>query len=327
MDFRQLRYFVAVAEALSFSEAARKLHISQPPLSTQIKALEDELGSALLDRSRHHVALTPAGTLFLDKARAALGNLEQAREVVKQVAAGEAGEIRVAFTASVPMQDAFPRAVQRFRLGHPRATLELVHMSTGQQLQGLEKGEIDIGFLRPSPQFYPPPSITVHEVLADRLVAVLPAAHAAAATDDVDEVNKVDGEAGLDIGTLSAQPFLLFPRGLGCGLFDHVTTLCNRAGFAPRIAQEAREATTIIGLVASGAGVSVLPEIYARTGIPGVAYRALAGPDAASRVLVAHRAGALSPIMRRFLAFFDAAGQADRGGKPAGSQPDAGSLS
>ncbi|WP_454733512.1 MULTISPECIES: LysR family transcriptional regulator [Cupriavidus] len=303
MDFRQLRYFVAVAEALSFSEAARKLHISQPPLSTQIKALEDELGSPLLDRSRHHVALTPAGTLFLDKARAALGNLEQAREVVKQVAAGEAGEIRVAFTASVPMQDAFPRAVQRFRLGHPRATLELVHMSTGQQLQGLEKGEIDIGFLRPSPQFYPPPSITVHEVLADRLVAVLPAAHAAAQPQAANEA--ADEAAGLDLGTLSAQPFLLFPRGLGCGLFDHVTTLCNRAGFAPRIAQEAREATTIIGLVASGAGVSVLPEIYARTGIPGVAYRALAGPDAGSRVLVAHRAGALSPIMRRFLAFFD----------------------
>lgn len=303
MDFRQLRYFVAVAEALSFSEAARKLHISQPPLSTQIKALEDELGSPLLDRSRHHVALTPAGTLFLDKARAALGNLEQAREVVKQVAAGEAGEIRVAFTASVPMQDAFPRAVQRFRLGHPRATLELVHMSTGQQLQGLEKGEIDIGFLRPSPQFYPPPSITVHEVLADRLVAVLPAAHAAAQPQAANEA--ADEAAGLDLGTLSAQPFLLFPRGLGCGLFDHVTTLCNRAGFAPRIAQEAREATTIIGLVASGAGVSVLPEIYARTGIPGVAYRALAGTDAGSRVLVAHRAGALSPIMRRFLAFFD----------------------
>ncbi|NUA27755.1 LysR family transcriptional regulator [Cupriavidus basilensis] len=299
MDFRQLRYFVAVAEALSFSEAARKLHISQPPLSTQIKALEDELGSPLLDRSRHHVALTPAGTLFLDKARAALANLEQAREVVRQVAAGEAGEIRVAFTASVPMQDAFPRAVQQFRVDHPRAMLELVHMSTGQQLQGLEKGEIDIGFLRPSPQFYPPASITVHEVLADRLVAVLPASHALA--------NPVD-DAGIDIGALSAQPFLLFPRGLGCGLFDHVTTLCNRAGFAPRIGQEAREATTIIGLVASGAGVSVLPEIYARTGIPGVTYRPLAGQDATSRVLVAHRTGALSPIMRRFLAFFEVGG-------------------
>ncbi|MDF3839268.1 LysR family transcriptional regulator [Cupriavidus basilensis] len=312
MDFRQLRYFVAVAEALSFSEAARRLHISQPPLSTQIKALEDELGSPLLDRSRHHVALTPAGALFLDKARAALGNLEQAREVVKQVAAGEAGEIRVAFTASVPMQDTFPRAVQQFRLGHPRAMLELVHMSTGQQLQGIERGEIDIGFLRPSPQFYPPASIAVREVLADRLMAVLPAAHGLAglehgdggADDHAAASAAHAGAAPLDIGALSGQPFLLFPRGLGCGLFDHVTTLCNRAGFAPRIAQEAREATTIIGLVASGAGVSVLPEIYARTGIPGVAYRPLAGPDAASRILVAHRAGALSPIMRRFLAFF-----------------------
>ncbi len=112
------------------------------------------------------------------------------------------------------------------------------------------------------------------------------------------------GAAGIDIAELSAERFLLFPRGLGCGLFDHVTTLCNRAGYAPNVAQEAREATTIIGLVASGAGVSVLPEIYARTGIPGVAYLPLAGPDAGSRVLMAHRAGALSPIMARFIGYF-----------------------
>lgn len=307
MDFRQLRYFVAVAEALSFSDAARKLHISQPPLSNQIKALEDELGSMLLDRSRHHVALTPAGALFLDKARAALGNLEEAREVVKQVAAGEAGQIRVGFTASVPMKDFFPRALQQFRLAHPNAALELVHMSTGQQLQGIEQGEIDIGFLRPSPQFTPPASIATHEVITDRLVAVLPAMHPLAGqaerrpgADTVDEASS----GPVDIGMLREQPFLLFPRGLGCGLFDHVTTLCNRAGFAPRIAQEAREATTIIGLVASGAGVSVLPEIYARTGIPGVVYRPLSGPDAGSRLLVARRAGTISPIMQRFMTYF-----------------------
>lgn len=298
MDFRQLRYFVAVAEALSFSEAARKLHISQPPLSIQIKALEDELGSALLERSRHHVALTTAGTLFLDKARAALATLDQAREVVRQAASGEAGEIRVGFTASVPMQDAFPRAVQRFRESHRHATLHLVHMSTGQQLQQLEHGDIDIGLLRPSPQFRPPASIAVRQVLADRLVAVLPDGHRLAASKGK------RSSSALDIGELSSEPFLLFPRGLGCGLFDHVTTLCNRAGFAPNIAQEAREATTIIGMVASGAGVSVLPEIYARTGIPGVVYRPLAGPDAASRILMAHRAQTLSPIMARFIGYF-----------------------
>lgn len=294
MDFRQLRYFVAVAEALSFSEAARKLHVSQPPLSIQIKALEEELGSPLLERTRHKVALTPAGSLFLEKARAALANLDQARDVVRQVASGEAGEIRVAFTASVPMHDTFPRAFQRFREAHRNAMLELVHMSTGQQLQQIEQGEIDVGFLRPSPQFRPPASIAVREVLADRLVVVVPLWHPLAR----------DAGNALDIGELSNEAFLLFPRGLGCGLFDHVTTLCNRAGFAPRTVQEAREATTIIGLVASGAGVAVLPEIYARTGIPGVAYLPLIGPDADSRVLMAHRAGTLSPIMERFVGFF-----------------------
>lgn len=304
MDFRQLRYFVAVAEALSFSEAARKLHVSQPPLSIQIKALEDELGSPLLERTRHKVSLTAAGSLFLEKARAALANLDEARDVVKQVASGEAGEIRVAFTASVPMHDAFPRAFQRFREAHRNAMLELVHMSTGQQLQQIEQGEIDVGFLRPSPQFRPPATIAVREVLADRLVVVVPTWHPLA-RDTGHAKGAAPGIAGgIDIADLSGESFLLFPRGLGCGLFDHVTTLCNRAGFAPRTVQEAREATTIIGLVASGAGVAVLPEIYARTGIPGVAYLPMIGPDADSRVLMAHRAGMLSPIMGRFMGFF-----------------------
>ncbi|MBO9355046.1 LysR family transcriptional regulator [Bordetella petrii] len=289
MDFRQLRYFVAVAEELSFSAAARRLHVSQPPLSLQVKALEEELGSVLLNRSNRKVELTEAGSLFLEQARHALAHLERAGDVVRQAARGEAGELRISFTASVPMFEAFPRIVQAFRARHPGARADLTHLSTGQQLRALADQSVDIGFLRPSPLFEPPADIAVSQLWADRLVAVLPANHPLARRPEP-----------LPMAALADESFILFPRGLGCGLFEHVTVLASRAGFAPHVRQEAREGATIIGLVAAGMGVSVLPDTYMKTGIPGVAYCALDTPDAASRVLLACRADDAAPLLRRF---------------------------
>lgn len=289
MDFRQLRYFVAVAEELSFSAAARRLHVSQPPLSMQVKSLEDELGATLLHRTKRHVELTEAGTLFLEQARRALQHLERAGDVVRQALKGEAGEIRIAFTASVPMFEAFPQIVQAFRSRHPSARADLLHMSTGQQLQALADRSIDVGFLRPSILFCPPPNVRVLSLWTDRLMAVLPAGHRLAQKD-----------TPLPMAALSTESFILFPRGLGCGLFEHVGVLASRAGFALQIAQEAREGATIIGLVAAGMGVSVLPETYARTGIPGVVYRPLDTPDSASQVLLAHRSDDDTPLLARF---------------------------
>jgi DNA-binding transcriptional LysR family regulator len=289
MDFRQLRYFVAVAEELSFSAAARRLHISQPPLSTQVKSLEDELGATLLHRTKRRVQLTEAGTLFLDQARRALQHLERAGDVVRQAVQGEAGELRVAFTASVPMFEAFPRIVQTFRSKHPSAKVDLLHMSTGLQLQALMDRTIDVGFLRPSILFCPPPNIRVLTLWSDRLVAVLPAGHRLA-----------QKHTPLPMAALSTEAFILFPRGLGCGLFEHVGVLASRAGFALQLGQEAREGATIIGLVAAGMGVSVLPETYAKTGIPGVVYRPLDTQDAGSQVLLAHRSDDDTPLLTRF---------------------------
>ncbi|ANN66894.1 LysR substrate-binding domain-containing protein [Bordetella bronchialis] len=289
MDFRQLRYFVAVAEELSFSAAARRLHVSQPPLSMQVKSLEDELGATLLRRTKRHVELTEAGTLFLDQARRALQHLERAGDVVRQAMQGEAGEIRVAFTASVPMFEAFPRIVQAFRSRHPAARADLLHMSTGQQLQALADRSIDVGFLRPSILFCPPPDIRVVTLWSDRLMAALPASHPLARED-----------APLPVAALAGSSFILFPRGLGCGLFEHVGVLASRAGFALQVGQEAREGATIVGLVAAGMGVSILPETYARTGIPGVVYRPLDTPDAASQILLAHRYDNDTPLLARF---------------------------
>lgn len=290
MDFRQLRYFVAVAEELSFSAAARRLHISQPPLSLQIKAMEEELGALLLKRDKRNVELTEAGALLLDEAKRALAHLDRMQEIVRRAAHGEAGEIRIAFTASVPMFDAFSDLLRNFRERHPGIVTDLSHMSTAQQLDALAARSIDVGFLRPSPLFFPPGGITVRELWKDNLVAVVPSSHPLTRSN-----------RPIPVKALAQETFILFRRGLGCGLSEHIGMLASRAGFAPRVLQEAREGATIMSLVATGMGVSILPEIYAKTGIPGVVFRRLDTDDAASRLLLAYRSDDDSPLRKRFV--------------------------
>lgn len=291
MDIRQLRYFVAVAEELNFSQAARRLHMSQPPLSQQIKAVEEELGTVLLERNRRRVRLTEPGRLFLDHARSILAQLEDAGDAVRRAARGEAGELRIAFTSSVPMFEPFPRFIQAFRERFPGVRVEMGHMSSGAQLQAIADRRIDAGFLRPSHQFAAGPDIEVRSIWEDELTAVLPTAHRLART-----------RGAVKMTDLAEEPFVLFPRGVGCGLSDHVMGLCNQAGFAPRVAQEAREGVTILALIAAGTGISILPDTYRNASIPGVVHRPLATTASKSRLLLAWRAADKGPLLARFLA-------------------------
>jgi DNA-binding transcriptional LysR family regulator len=294
MDLRQLRYFVAVAEELNFSRAARRLHMSQPPLSMQVKAIEEELGAVLLERTRRRVELTGPGRLFLERARSVLAAVDGTGEAVRRAARGEAGEIRVAFTGSVPMFDAFPRFVQAFRERFPGVRVELGHLSTGAQLQAIADRKVDVGFLRPSLLFTPSPGIEVRPIWEDELHAVLPEGHRLARA-----------RGGVRMADLSEDPFVLFPRGIGCGLFDHVMALANQAGFVPRVVQEAREGTTIMALVAAGTGISILPDTYQKASIPHLVHRPLASAAAKSRLLLAWRADP-APLVGRFVAMAEA---------------------
>jgi DNA-binding transcriptional LysR family regulator len=290
MDLRQFRYFVAVAEELNFSRAARRLHMSQPPLSMQVKAIEEELGTVLLERTRRKVELTEAGRLFLERARSVLLAVDGTGDAVRRAARGEAGEIRVAFTGSVPMFEAFPRFVQAFRERYPGVRVELGHLSTGGQLQAIADRRIDVGFLRPSLLFTPSSDISVRLIWEDELHVVLPERHRLARS-----------RAPIRIADLAEEPFVLFPRGIGCGLFDHVMALCNRAGFVPRVVLEAREGTTILALVAAGTGISILPDTYQKASIPHLVHRKLPSPDAKSRLLIAWRTAEASPLVGRFI--------------------------
>lgn len=290
MDYRQLRYFIAVAEELSFSRAARRLNISQPPLSIQIKAIEGEVGTALFSRNRRKVELTPAGEVLLDNARRAVKQLEQTTEAVRRAGRGEAGTIRLAFTSSVPMRDAFARMLRTFRSRYPDVQIELQHMGTGSQFAALADDQIDFGILRPPAVLQKNRNIKLMPLWRDRSRLFFPSTdRLAASTAPVEMTELVD------------QSFVGVEPIVNCGMHEHLMTLCGAAGFTPRIGQEARELNTVLGLVSAGLGIAVLPECYTCMAIPGVSSRPIAGIDAESWLMIAMRDRSQPALLQRFI--------------------------
>ena len=289
MELRHLRYFVAVAEELHFTRAAERLHIGQPPLSHAIQVLEADIGAQLLERSKRWVRLTEAGRLFLDDARRILALAEQARETARRAARGEAGELRIGFTYSTPLTPLFAEVINRYRHHFPLVTLTLHEMATLRQLEAIGQRTLDLGFVRP-PEVAVPNGVMLTPLREDPLMVVLPSWHRLAA------------KPALAIRELEALPFVMYPPGGGTGIYPQILRLCRAAGFAPRVGQTAGEASTIIGLVAAGSGISLLPSSFDRIRMDGVCYRPLLDPEATTMLLLAQRAGEQSPLIDAFVA-------------------------
>lgn len=290
MDLRQLRYFVAVAEEGSFTAAARRLNISQPPLSMQIKALEDALNARLFDRAHRGIELTEAGRVFLEQARLTLAQLSNAVQLTQLAERGETGVLRVAFTGSVPLVPGFATMMRTFRAERPLARLEISHMATGQQLQALQERRIDVGLLRPAPQFQPPQHLTFKPFWRDELRVAMAADHPLAKRAEP-----------IAVQDLAGWPFVLFPREFSCGLHDHVIQLFNRAGMVPQVVQEVRDGTTIVGLIGAGVGISLLPDAYERLNVEGVRYGKLEAAAADCPLLLAYRKEGATELVERFV--------------------------
>lgn len=289
MELRHLRYFVAVAEELHFTRAAERLNIGQPPLSQQIQALEAELGVVLFERSKRRVALTEAGKRFLVSARQILADTEQAAEEARRAARGEVGELRIGFTASLPFTSLLPGVLQDYRQHHPQVTLTLREMFTADQFEALRAERLDVGFVRYT-GLEAPPGVTLREIHRDPLRLVLNARHPLAEA------------AALRLAEIRDEGFISYPRDAGTGLTALVRQLCLAAGFEPKVVQEAREATTQIGLVAAGLGVAVLPAPLECVHIDGVRYLPLQDAGAHFSLAVATRQEAPSPLLAGFLA-------------------------
>ncbi|HFO1397482.1 LysR substrate-binding domain-containing protein [Pseudomonas aeruginosa] len=288
MELRHLRYFIAVAEELHFGRAAERLGISQPPLSQQIQALEEEIGARLFERTNRCVELTDAGRLFLDESRQVLAQVDKAVLLARRAHLGELGELKIGFTSSAPFTSTIPSSIHAFRKAYPDVHLDLQEMSSRQVLKALLEESLQVGVIRPLAL---PDAVHWVELFREPLVAVLRADHPLAA----------GSEDGLAIAALAEEPFVFFPRSYGTGLYDQVIALTRQAGFSPRIAQEASEAMTIIGLVSAGLGVSILPASFRRTRVDGVVYRTLSDPEATTAVWLVRRQNEGSPLALSFI--------------------------
>jgi DNA-binding transcriptional LysR family regulator len=289
-ELRQLRHFIAVAERLHFGRAAADLHISQPPLSRSIRDLEARVGATLLARSRRRVELTPEGARFLEEAKRLLAQLERAVLEVGRMAAGAGGRLRVGFV-SLADYGVLPGLLKAYKAARPGVALSLREMLTPEQSAALAAGELDFGLLLPPVQM---PDLEHLVVQRERFLAALPARH------------RLAGHVGrkaarLSVRELAEEAFVMAPREIAPGLHDIVAGLAARAGFAPRVAQEAIQMQTVVSLVSSGLGVALVPASLANLGRRGVVYREIADPHPRLDLWLAWRRGALSAAGRDFV--------------------------
>jgi DNA-binding transcriptional LysR family regulator len=286
VELRQLRYFIAVAEELHFTRAAARLHIAQPPLSQQIRQLELELRTPLLRRSSRHVELTAAGEAFLEEARRTLAQAERAAQVARQAASGPTAHLRLGFVDS-SLHGYVPQLLRRFRRDHPGVHVTLREASSGQQVEAIQRGELQVGLLRPTRGGS---QLALEEIGRERLVAALPSDHPLAERAEI-AVDDLDG-----------QPLVFFQRAIAPGLHDQLMGLFRGAGFTPMIVEEASEGHTIVGLVAAGLGVSLVPETLSFWRERDVVYRPLADSSAGVAMCVGWRRGDRSDAVASFLA-------------------------
>jgi DNA-binding transcriptional LysR family regulator len=290
IELRHLRYFLALADELHFGRAAERLGMSQPPLSQQIRQLEERVGARLFSRTNRRVALTDAGALFLGEAQDILARVDQAIARTQRAQRGEVGELRIGFTRSTPLSGHIPRAIFAFRQAAPAVQLQLQEMNSLQQIDALLDHRLQVGIVR---GHVLPDTLQSKRLFRDPLVAVLREDHPAMA--------RLGKSRRLRMEWLAHESFVLFARSAGAGIHDHVIALCRSAGFTPRVVQDAHEASTIVGLVAAGLGVSILPASCEHIGVAGVAYVPLTDPAALSEIHVVHQRDEHSPLVARFV--------------------------
>lgn len=291
MDLRQLRYFVAVAEEGHITRAAERLGMQQPPLSQQIKAIEHELGAQLFRRKPRGVELTQSGRVLLDQARAVLERLDHALLMTQRTARGEQGRLCVGVAPTAPFHPFVPQVVRAFRDAYPLVSVSFEECLSGPAVELLRGERIDVAFLRAP--VADPHGLTVHPLLEEPMVVALAASHELAGGESRDEP--------LPLRALAEETFILFGGSAGPGIADASVAACHRAGFSPRVGQQAPRIASTLGLVSVGLGVALVPASIRRVRVDGVVYRRLSPGERPTAVLnLALRRGDPSAMVRNF---------------------------
>ncbi|MBS0961316.1 MULTISPECIES: LysR family transcriptional regulator [Acetobacter] len=286
MDIRQLRYFTAVAKQGSITRAAKQLGIEQPPLSQQIRQLENELDVQLFERQTRGVALTPTGKALLPRAQAILELQQQFLITARGMARGEAGHIRLGLAGAVPLLPIIPSAIRAFRDAAPDVTLSMEESNTPALCAALHASAIDVAIIRPSAPDLS--RLTVSHLLDEPTVIALPHGH------------PLSHHTTLSLDMLAHDPLILFPRELGPGFHDAILSAYQRAGVTPKLGQQAPQIAGIVPLVAAGFGVSVVPDSLRQIHAGGVTFHTISEPAPYATLAIAVREGENIPVITSF---------------------------
>lgn len=262
MELRHLRYFVCVAEEQNIGRAALRLHISQPPLTRQIQALEEQLGAQLFRRTTRGVELTDAGRVLYDDARNILSMADRAAERAHKASQGLLGRVDLSIFGS-GIFCAIPQLLRRFREAYPEVNIVLHNMTKEEQLDALRHRRITLAFNR---LVRPADGLVCETLLTEPLYVVLPSGHRLAA------------RTAVMLTELAGEPLVMFPTGSRPSFIDRVTDMCREAGFNPTVAQEVSDVVHGVALVATGFGACIVPHSATALAMPGLVYRPLHSP-------------------------------------------------
>jgi DNA-binding transcriptional LysR family regulator len=292
VDLKQLRYFVAVAEELHFGRAAKRLFISQPALSFDIRKFEEQLGVQLLARTNKTVALTNAGQVLLGEARRLLLQASEAERITVRSAHGLAGRLRIGFVNSM-LYRGMPQAVSRFEADYPGVEIVLKEMNTSEQVHAIQRMQIDMGCAHWG-NF--PADVMSTPIFSEPFLCCLAADHPFARKRQI------------DLRALAQEPFILFPRTVSPHYHDLIIAQCVAAGFSPLIRHEARLWQTVVTMVGFGMGVALVPYTLRQAQDPRVCFLPLKGETLSSQVLLLRRHGDAEPVADRFVEYLKDAG-------------------
>jgi DNA-binding transcriptional LysR family regulator len=286
MEFRQLRYFLAVAEHLHFTEAAAHLGIAQPPLSQQILKLEREIGTKLFIRHPRRVELTEAGRLLQESARRIVEDAQLALTEVQNAGRGESGHLSLGFAGSTVFHPLVATVMQNYRNAYPRVVISCEESNSSALLDKVSEGHVDAALVRLPLHCR---DLVVQPLVKEDMLAVLPANH------------RLNRRRRIDLASLADDSFIFFPRPIGPDLYDSIIAACRSAGFSPSVSMESPQISSTANLVAAGFGVALIPASIRQIHAEGVSYQELLGKPLHTSIALVHRQREKAPTVLNFV--------------------------